>query len=286
MNARISPLLDGARIAELSRNIPALPEIALKVLDLSHDEDANLHLLADHARNDPVIAAMLVGLANSPQVNPSGRPVREIYNAISMIGLARVRKVVVSVSLRGAFSGLLPAPRFAEYWNHCIDVGTCAQVLAEHLGLPAEQAYICGLVHDVGKLWLAHNFPEAFVQVTEEWMGSPDLSETQAERQAFGLDHAAVGAALGQQWSLPAPIHLALRDHHGPDAMSDDPMVVLTHFAESICQAIGHGSQPLHALSPLIDSVLKPDWAHLPYLFGEMEAMARLTKAVVRAPKA
>ncbi|MBL8491174.1 MAG: HDOD domain-containing protein, partial [Rhodocyclaceae bacterium] len=106
------------------------------------------------------------------------------------------------------------------------------------------------------------------------------------ERQAFGMDHAAIGGVLAEQWRLPAPIPLALRDHHGPAGMSDAPLVVLTHFAESICQSVGRGTQPLHALSPLIDSVLKPDWAHLPYLFGEIEAMARLTKAVVRAPKA
>ena len=280
--------LDRERIASLSRNIPALPEIALKVLDLSHDEDANLHLLSDHARNDPVIAAMLLGLANTPQVNPSGRPVRELYHAISMIGLSRVRQVVVSVSLRGAFGGLLPERAYAAYWNHCIDVASGAQVLAGHMGLPAEQAHFCGLVHDVGKLWLAHNFPDAFAEATARWQENPEISEVRAEIDAFGMDHATVGALLGELWSLPEPIRLALRDHHGggPDAMSDDPLVVLTHFAEVTTQALQGDRHPLHAVSPLIDSVLRPDWEHLPQLFGEMEALARLNRALVRAPGA
>lgn len=276
--------LDRETVAALSRNIPALPEIALKVLDLSHDEDANLHLLADHARHDPVIAAMLLGLANTPQVNPSGRPVRELYNAISMIGLARVRKVVVSVSLRGAFSGLLPAAQYAAYWDHCIDVASAAQVLAEHLSLPGDQAFLCGLVHDVGKLWLAHNFAQAFAAATARWQHDPSVAEVRAEAEEFGIDHAAVGALLGELWGLPEPIRWALRDHHGAPEMSDEPLVVLTHFAEVVCQAVGSHPHALHVVSPLIDSVLRPDWERLPLLFGEMEALARLTKAVVRAP--
>ena len=68
--------------------------------------------------------------------------------------------------------------------------------------------------------------------------------------------------------------------------MSDDPLVVLTHFAEVTTQALQGDRHPLHAVSPLIDSVLRPDWEHLPQLFGEMEALARLNRALVRAPGA
>lgn len=276
-------LLDRGMVAELSHNIAAFPPVALELLTLLDDEEGNLHLLVDQAKHDPVISGRLLGLANSAGLQSAGRGVKDIYSAMSLLGLSRVRQLVLSVSIRGAFRKLLPGTQSAEFWEHSVDVAICAQVLAEHLGQHAELAYICGLLHDVGRLWLALNFPDGCAAVDTHFKARGDTGKVDAERQVFGMDHAQIGDVLGEMWHIPPLIRQAILDHHGSPAMADDPMVVLLHLAEAICQTLHPGGYPIAYLSPLIDSVLHPNWEYMPHIYGEIEARARLAKAEIQA---
>ena len=276
-------LLDRGMVVERSGNIAAFPQIALELLTQLDDEEGNLHLLVEQAKHDPVISGRLLGLANSAGLKTSGRQVNDIYSAMSLLGLSRVRQLVLSVSIRGAFRQLLSNGQAAAFWEHSVDVAICAQVLAEHLGQHGDLAYICGLLHDVGRLWLAHNFPDGYVAVDRHFRARGDTGKAAAERQAFGMDHAQIGDVLGEIWNLPPLIRQAILDHHGGPAMADDPLVVLIHLAEAICQALHPTGYPIACLSPSIESVLHPNWEHMPYIYGEIEARARLAKAEIQA---
>jgi putative nucleotidyltransferase with HDIG domain len=275
--------LDRSMVAELSANIPALPKVALQLLALLDDDEGNLHLLVDQARHDPVISSRLLGLANSAGLRASGRDCKDIRSAMAMLGLSRVRLLVLSLSVRGAFEKLSSGAQAAEFWQHSVDVGVCAQVLAEHFELHGELAYICGLVHDVGRLWLAHNFPDAYDVFVGPFGDRGNRGEIDAERQAFGIDHAQIGDVLGEVWDLPPVIRQTILDHHGSPAMADEPLVVLIHLAEAICQALHPNGYPIAYLSPLIESVIHPDWEHMAHIYGEIEARARVAKAEIQA---
>jgi HD-like signal output (HDOD) protein len=271
--------LDRGMVVERSHNVPIFPKIALELLTLLDDEEGNLHLLVDYAKQDPVISSRLLGLANSAGLTASGRSLKDVYSAISMLGLGRVRLLVLSMSIRGAIEKFSPGAQSAEFWRHSVDVGICAQVLAEHFGQHGELAYICGLIHDVGRLWLAHNFPDAYDVVGRRLRDGSESGEIDAERLAFGMDHAQIGDVLGEMWQLPPLIRQAILDHHGSATMADDPMVVLIHLAEAICQALYPNGYPIAYLSPLIESVLQPNWEQMPHVYGEIEARIRLAKA-------
>ena len=274
--------LDREKIVELSHDIPAFPKIALQLLTLMGDDEGNLHLLENHAKHDPVISFRLLGLANSAWGNASGHNIEDIYSAISMLGMSRVRQLVLSLSIQGAFQKFLSRAKSAELWEHCIDAGICAQVLAEHFGQNGEFAYICGLVHDVGRLWLAYNFPDAYETVGKRLREGGSISEIDAERQTFGMDHAQIGEILSEIWGLPPLIRQTIFWHHGSPTMSDDPMVVLIHLTEVICQALYGNDYPIAYLSPLIESVIHPNWEDMPYIYGEIEARTRLARAEIQ----
>jgi HD-like signal output (HDOD) protein len=270
-------------MASLGGSIPAFPKVAMEMLGLLGNDQTNLRLLVDYARLDAVIAGQLIGIANAAGSRPGREPVRDLQSAIAMIGLQRVRQLVMSVSILGAFRHMKPGDMLGDYWEHSIDVGTCAQVLAEYMGVDPDRAYVSGLIHDVGQLWLAHNYPDAFARVAAMRRTSPEMEQIEAERQIFGMDHAQVGGVLGEMWKLPALMAAATRDHHGSAGMDRDPHVLLIHLAQNICEALGLESDPIHYVSPDIENVLHPDWDAMHLIYGEIEARARLLKAEVRA---
>ncbi|GEM_PF-6034162 len=275
--------LDRKAVAERSRHIPAFPKIALQLLTLLDDEEGNLHLLVDHAKNDPVISSRLLGLANSAGLKSSSRGLKDVYSAMSMLGMGRVRLLVLSISIHGAFKKLSSGAQSADFWKHSVEVGISAQVLAEHFGQNGELAYICGLVHDIGRLWLNSNFPDAYDAVGRLMTDTGNSKEIEAERRVFGMDHAEIGDVLAEIWNLPPVIRQSIHDHHGSPTMSDDPMVVLIHLAEAISQVLRPNGYPVAYLSPLIESVIRPNWEHMPHIYGEIEARARLATAEIQA---
>ena len=277
-----SPAISRDTVIKGSRSLPAFPRIINDILATLDDPDANFNLLVACINRDPIITARVLSVANMAAVR--GRresEVCDIYTATSLVGMSRVRHIVMISSL-GVFIGSATqrgAPH--TFWPHSVAVGVCCQELAQHISVPvcSDAALIAGLLHDIGQLWLLGHNGEAAQQCWHQ-ARNRNVSVSQAEHEAFGTDHASIGAWLAEHWGLPTGIAAAIRGHHTPDWIKDacpeTYLIPLVHVAEVLSNALdltGRSENRVITLSSAACQQLGLVWdTDIRALFGRMEA--------------
>ena len=268
-------------VIERSKGLPSFPRFVIDILASLDDPDGSITVLAGCVMRDPLITARVLSVANMASVR--GRresPVNDVYTAISLVGMSRVREITLISSL-GAFIGASAgtgAP--ATFWNHCVSVGVCCEELALYIDTPVstDAALIAGLLHDIGQLWFYSFDVGAYREGWQRAM-TQSLVISQVERDLFGVDHATLGAWLAEQWELPAPIVAAIRSHHAPDAALDSPLVPLVHVAEVLSNALDLGARDENRVTGLSSAACQQlglvwDDGIRP-LFGRIDARSR-----------
>src|SRR5262245_27572449 len=181
MNEKIQPYLQ--RIGDL----PAMPEIASAVMAALESPNASLRTLRKIIERDPAMVARLLKVANSALYGFS-RKVETLDHAIALLGLRTVKNLVLSLSMREVFKrfGLMEKMLF-EHGSLC---GPVVVRLVQDLAVevPAEEVFVAGLLHDIGKIALVNSDRGRYEQVVAR-THAEGVSFVDAEREAFGFDH-------------------------------------------------------------------------------------------------
>lgn len=268
-------LLPG-QIVQRAVLLPAFPLVVKDILHTLDDESAALSTLSDLVAKDPVITARIFSMANAAASAGSGRrEIRDIQVALSLIGMARLREIALTVSI-AEFSRACRMDR--NFWRHSVAVGVATQELARQGQFSADIALVCGLVHDIGSLWMARCQPLEFQMVRNSMEADPGLDIIDAERLHFGADHCWIGAVLASAWGLPEPVIAAIAHHHDPEPPLDK-LVAATHVGEVLANALDLASPAaasVRHLSAAACTLLGLDWSQdMTYLFGRIEARVR-----------
>lgn len=254
------------------QNLPSLPAVVLDLLaSLDNDADLDVPALARLIEKDQSLSARTLRIANSSFYGMP-RQVRNVEDAIAMLGLQTIRSIALSASMIGRFpvrSGF-GAFDFVAFWRHCIETALAARALAALSGRSTALAYTGGLLHDVGRLVLAYQFPATHAAVLEH-SGTHSCSLLQAERELLRFDHCTVGQALAQHWKLPPEITAAIGQHHDENPGLGDPLPLLVHVAD----AMAHGMQGLRAGDTLEPVVCADQWKSLGLQDGDLELVVR-----------
>jgi HD-like signal output (HDOD) protein len=230
------------RIHELARGVndlPTLPAIYQQVEAVTSNPDASCEQVARVVGMDPVCASRLLRVVNSARYAPAER-VTTITRAVSILGQRAVREIVLVTSVMTLLPHQAGRRRLAEsFWRHAIAVGSAARVLSAATGgRPGEEFLFAGLVHDIGRLFWLHFFPndlEAAVATAE----SSGRTLLEVELEQTGTTHARLGKILARHWRLPEAYVEAIAYHHDPSA---------TAVNTGLCQAIQAGDAIAHAL--------------------------------------
>ncbi len=198
-------------------DIPSIPETLMEILKVLDDPDAGPSDLGKVVRMDAPLMARILRLANSPYYSRRG-DIADISRCITVLGFRTVRQVAICVSVA---SSVIPAVAeagggldYRELWRHSVVTGAIARHLAIMLGLPDQEEYFtAGLLHDMGKFVLEIHAPEKYWRVIAERAASGE-SLLDAENEAFGFDHAMLGAAFGQSWRFPELLVRCCGEHH------------------------------------------------------------------------
>ena len=191
---------------------------------------------------DPALTLKVLRLCNSPFY---GIPLKvtTLRGAVVYLGADAIVNYVLAgcvASLYGSKSRR--AQDTGEGWRHAVGAAVCAQVVAGRSDAPlGPLAFTCGLLHDIGKvLFDASDADEKLpVPPGAERHG---LTFLEAERAAFGFDHAEAGAALAKHWSLPEEIVESIRWHHDPvGASHHHRLVCLVHVGNVLSVSLGLG---------------------------------------------
>ena len=252
--------------------LPSLPEVVNHLMRSLGDERADVDTLAHHINSDPAIVARLLAAANSAASGLSTR-IYSAKQAFLVLGADRVTSIVLASALSYRYDTRSSGFDTRLLWRHSLGVASCAQVLAEEIGIDPDLAFTGGLLHDIGQLLMFIASPLNYVQALELHHQS-ELSLIAAERSLFGYDHAAAGGELAQWWKLPSEIVDAIAAHHEPDELGSE-IGNLIHVSEVLSHALDLGEQPdnqVPELSELACANLGLSWPKLAPHFAEIEA--------------
>jgi putative nucleotidyltransferase with HDIG domain len=183
-------------------SLPGLPGIVFRLQSAIQEEGVSFASVAQIIERDPAMTARLLKAANSAFFGVRTE-VRTAEQALVLLGVHTVRNLLVVTSLHGTLRRFRLAPQFrlVRYWEHSLVTAVVAKVLALHVPRVAtDDAFVCGLLHDIGKVAMASLFfDERAVVLTPS-----AFSDREIEQSLFGCDHTEIGAALAEQWRLPA----------------------------------------------------------------------------------
>ncbi len=249
----LQPLIDDA-IKQVTA-IATLPEVTNRIVATVEDPKSSAGQLHKIVSHDPALVARILKVVNSSFYGLPGQ-IGSVDRAIVMLGLNAVKNLAVAASLGQLFRGMKLCDGYSakDLWTHCIAVSVTARELARQLKLPiVEEAFLAGMIHDLGILVALQVWPEKYATVCRQAMQTGG-DYCQIEREILGVDHQALGMALARQWKFPRPCQLVAGYHHRPMELSDDNRLLVTviYAADTIC-CQGHHGFNLTALHQTLD---------------------------------
>lgn len=230
--------------------------------------------------HDEMLSMTILRYGNSAR---HGRPGSSftVKESIVRLGNSELLRIVLKQKTADIFNGAGAAYDLhrGALWRSAVGGAIAAESLARRTNFESpDMAFLCGLVRDIGKVAFDHHFGPQYISHVAPHM-SADRTFDDAERLAFGFDHAELGAALAIEWNLPARIADAIRHHHDPPAPGDahDVLFDLVHAADIISLwaglAIGydgmqyrlaeHVRESLHLNRPLAERLIAHSWEKL-----------------------
>lgn len=220
------------KIAAKVGDLPAVPEIVAEVMALTEDPNAGLSSVAETIERDPALTVKLLKISNSPYYGMR-QVVGSLKLALVILGIREVRNIVLGISVLDAFQDQRAHSSLGQnhFWEHSFKAGALAKRLSDHFELGRQgEDFVSGLLHDIGKLVLWRELEGEYDAVFKESEGRPAALH-EVEREAFGFDHAEVGAALAHHWNLPETLVDAIGYHHANQdklAEATDPQLAAT----------------------------------------------------------
>lgn len=222
-------------------DIRTLPVVAMRVNELINDPDSSSADIAEVLKKDQVLTAKILRLVNSSYYAIPGG-VADVQRALAFLGFNTLAQLVLSLSVFSLFSTFDNEDfSMLDFWRHALGTGVCSEILARRLKLPRpEEAFTCGLLHDIGKLVLHEIDPDRLIQIVRE-ARSRGVSFVDVEREWDLPGHAYLGEVIANKWGLPQVIRLAIRYHHFDVTKMDSvlasakPVIHVVRLANTIC---------------------------------------------------
>lgn len=207
--------LNPADWARCIRELPSLPSAFIAAVEVLGQDHAPASACIEAIERDQALTVRVLRLANSAFYGAPGQ-VSRIGDAVQMLGLRTVASTLAAISLRATLGTLrCEGFDFEAYWRHSLCTAISARELAKLASLDAGEAFLLGLLHDVGQLILAISNPALEAQVLQ-LCRSEGMAMHEAEQRVFGVSHAEVGAAVVRQWNFPVTLSAAMAGHHLP----------------------------------------------------------------------
>lgn len=236
------------RVLERVTDLPFSP-IAAKIMELAQDDRIGAREIAKIIAQDQAFTARLLKIANSPYYGQT-RAVTTVAQAVPVLGIDTISSLALALF---SFSSLVDDEgailSLRELWEHSMGCGFWSRQIAKRVGHPgAEETFIAGLLHDMGKALFYRYFKSDFLDAVA-LAETENVALGEAERQILGIDHATAGALVARKWHLPAVLMHTIEFHHFPfslpEQVSDShrKTVAIVHVADVLSDGfqIGRG---------------------------------------------
>ena len=216
----------------LVARLPSLPQTLLKLIRLCQTDDAGMAELAELIGSDVSLMAKVLTIANSAAYHRGG-PKVGLMQALSTLGADMIKTLVISESVFQTFSAFphSGSTDLRQFWHHALTTAVMSRALAKKMAYPfVEEAYLAGLLHDVGRLALLAAAPNDY---GPNFRANDNLTLCEVEQETLKISHPEAGAWLVERWNLgPVIADGVLYHHENPDRLaSAHPIVRLVHLA-------------------------------------------------------
>lgn len=231
-----------AQLIESNLEIPTIPVVASKALRAMQNENVTARDLANILQEDPGLTARILKVANSA-LYALPREIKSLSQAAMVMGFDGLKNLVISAACRGIYKRY--GDRERALWIHAIACATAAEEIAKAAGVAQDEAFVAGLMHDVGRVVMNNGardkLAEADTIAENEGIESPE-----AEQRLFGFTHTDVGGLLVGRWNLSDSLEHAVFYHHDIElvdslAPQSKSLVDIVHLANRVCHAVGAG---------------------------------------------
>lgn len=230
--------------------LPTFPAIAARLIALTSNDDSSAREVVQIISQDPALTASILKFAcRSDKGIRTGH--LTLQQAVTLLGFKAVRNAVLSVQIHAALplneDNEEAAALRREMWRHAVATACVAEELAPVV-LGARDhgdAFVAGLLHDMGKLALDAGFPKSYARVAER-VEKRRQNVCDAEHEVFGLDHTVAGKRLATRWNLPTAVVESVWLHHMdptalPSAVQNAKLVALVHLADGLVRRLQVG---------------------------------------------
>ena len=232
-----------SRIVNKITELMPLPETIQKIVTLTRNPDTPLKRISDVLESDEAMASKVLKLANSSFYGFS-KQVKTISHAVVCLGFNTIKQMSLTAHSFSVLDSTLEGYYLDKgaMFQHSFGTALASRLLATKMFYPnAEEVYLMGLLHDVGKVIL-NQYAEAEFKKVLELYNKGGLAFYEAEREVLGFDHGEIGAAVCQKWNLSDDIVDTIRNHHSPQEASFLNMSVhMVHIANIIVTIMGIG---------------------------------------------
>lgn len=263
--------------------LPSAPALYTELTRVAASESANARAVAEVIVRDMGMSAKILQLVNSAYFGIDQR-ISSVERTVTLLGFTRVKALVLSEQV---FQIFRPAKAMTEMtldllWRHSLRIAEMARSLSrleKQTGDRPDQAFMAGLLHDVGLLVLASRQTEALDEICRG-VRERDLPLPVLEKERWGVSHAEVGAFLLQLWGLPPRIVEAVRAHHTPMEVAYNGICALTavHVADALEGEVQRNRVPRG--DDLFAAHLDPAYLERAELTGHLPVWMELAQAM------
>jgi len=198
-----------------SDQLPMLPNVAVRIIDMSNDKELYAAKISEVIASDPVLSARLLQVSNS-SIFPFRREITNLNQALAILGIQLTMSVAIGFAIidmmRNCESKVSGFDHDAFWRKSILGAIAAIEMRSELNGVEQGDLFVAALMQDVGMIALEAFEGEKYTQLVNGARSHLDLLEL--ERRMFGVDHAEIGAAILERWHLPA-IHInAVRSSH------------------------------------------------------------------------
>ncbi len=218
-------------------SLPQFPESISKINQLLNDPESKMSDIAALISSDVSLTTDLLKLVNSATFALSS-PCHSIGDAVKLVGFRGIKNMLLSV---GSINSLPKVNEASgkELWMHAYKVAFYSYNLARNFCAKdrhvVEDSYVCGLLHDMGKLIFEFAHPDVLNHL-KNLCDEKGISISVFEKLVAGVNHGEVGALIAEKWNFPESIIAVIRYHHEPDLVNTEEkrLVNLVYLADML----------------------------------------------------
>jgi len=233
------------KILSEHKELTSMPQIITEIINVSRNENSSSASLAKIIMKDPNLTTRILRVVNSPYYG-SAKTVTTINQAVMTMGQRAVIALALAASIYNMVNEVNSAIDRKKFWRHSLEVAIAAKEIARAINYESpEEAFICGLLHDIGVLVLDASFPEESKKIWK--LTETGESLLRLEEEYWGTNHSRVGQFLLRQWGLPELFSEAIGGHHlafGPEDNLPYQRIILTVNLANRISRFNIGSVP------------------------------------------